>query len=218
MRKSNIIIFIVILLVIIGIFGYAIWDANNSLNEINSNESMTEQNELIENNMAHNEVEKNIIQNNTIDTNTNVSTIDYVGEWYISEDAYLHAERIDNIMERKEENTISTEDFEIQMKAESNTNIVELDVEEYFQNKIKFDFKLISPAPAQREGKLDDIVVDITNGVGTFTYTDNWGTSGLGTITLSNNKIELRLETTKVAQGAQWGVEGVYTFSYKRAD
>ena len=214
MRKSNILIFIVILLVVIGIFGYAIWDANKELNEFNANQNT----EMIginnENTVEQNQVQENIVN---VEGNTG-STTDYVGEWYISEDAYLHAERIDNIMERKEKNTISTEDFEIQMKAESNTNIVELDVEEYFQNKIKFDFKLISPAPTQREGKLDDIVVDITNGVGTFTYTDNWGASGLGTITLSNNKIELRLETTKVAQGAQWGVEGVYTFSYKSVD
>lgn len=214
MRKSNILIFIVILLVVIGIFGYAIWDANKELNEFNANQNT----EMIginnENTVEQNQVQENIVN---VEGNTE-STTDYVGEWYISEDAYLHAERIDNIMERKEKNTISTEDFEIQMKAERNTNIVELDVEEYFQNKIKFDFKLISPAPTQREGKLDDIVVDITNGVGTFTYTDNWGASGLGTITLSNNKIELRLETTKVAQGAQWGVEGVYTFSYKSVD
>ena len=121
-------------------------------------------------------------------------------------------------MEMREENRISQQEFESQMKAESNTNIVELDVDKYFQNKIKFDFKLTSPAPTQREGKLDDIVVDVTNGVGTFTYTDNWGTSGNGTITLSENKIQLKLETTKAAQGALWGVEGVYTFSYKRRD
>ena len=118
----------------------------------------------------------------------------------------------------KEENRISQGEYENQMKAESNTNIVELDVESYFENKIKFDFVLTSPAPTQREGKLDDIVVDITKGVGTFTYTDNWGTSGNGTITLGENKIELRLETTKAAQSALWGVEGVYTFSYKRKD
>ena len=79
-----------------------------------------------------------------------------------------------------------------------------------------FDFTLTSPAPLQREGKLDDMVVTLDRGVGTFTYTDNWGTSGNGTITFANNTITLRLETTQAAQGALWGVEGIYTFSYKR--
>ena len=221
MRKSNIIIFVVILLVVIGIFCYAMWDANKSLNEINNNESVIAQNkvnELVENNIVQNEVEQNVMQENAIDANTTTDTTNYIGEWYINEEAYFNAERIDEIMEMREENRISQQEFESQMKAESNTNIVELDVDKYFQNKIKFDFKLTSPAPTQREGKLDDIVVDVTNGVGTFTYTDNWGTSGNGTITLSENKIQLKLETTKAAQGALWGVEGVYTFSYKRRD
>ena len=37
MKKSNVIIFVVVILVIIAIFGYAIWDANNSLNEMGEN-------------------------------------------------------------------------------------------------------------------------------------------------------------------------------------
>ena len=105
------------------------------------------------------------------------------------------------------------------MQSEINTNIVELDVERYFQNTIKFDFTVISPAPTQREGHLDDIEVTLEGNTGTFTYTDNWGTSGNGTITLNDdNSITLRLETTSAAQGALWGVEGIYTFSYKRVD
>ena len=51
-----------------------------------------------------------------------------------------------------------------------------------------------------------------------FFYTDNWGTKGNGTITLKDNQIELKLETTSAAQGALWGVEGIYTFSYHRLD
>ena len=219
MRKSNIVIFLVVILVIIGIFGYAIWNANNSISGDNIYMPNTNNiNQLVENNIVQNEIEQNTIQQNTIDTNTNVSTTNYIGEWYINEEAYLNSERIDEIMEMREENKISTEEFEKQIKAEDNTNIVELDVDTYHQDRIKFDFTLTSPAPTQREGKLDDIVVDITNGVGTFKYTDNWGTSGNGTITLNENKIELRLETTKAAQGALWGVEGVYIFSYKRID
>ena len=214
MRKSNIVIFVIILLVVIGIFGYAIWDANRELSEFNANQNT----EMIGIDKG-NSVEQNMAQENTVNIDESTGTaIDYVGEWYISEEAYLNAEKIDDIMERKEENTISTEEFESQMKSEINESIVELDVEDYFQNKIKFDFKLISPAPTQREARLDDITVDIVDGIGTFTYTDNWGTSGNGTITLNENTIQLRLETTKAAQGAQWGVEGVYTFSYKRVD
>ena len=214
MRKSNIVIFVIILLVVIGIFGYAIWNANQELSEFNANQNT----EMIGIDNG-NSVEQNVTQENTVNIDESAGTaIDYVGEWYISEDAYLNAEKIDDIMERKEENTISTEEFESQMESEINESIVELDVEDYFQNKIKFDFKLISPAPTQREARLDDITVDIVDGIGTFTYTDNWGTSGNGTITLNENTIQLRLETTKAAQGAQWGVEGVYTFSYKRVD
>ena len=216
MRKSNIVIFVVVILVIIGIFGYAIWNANHSIS--GDNIYMTNTNQLEESNIVQNEIEQNTIQQNTIDTNTNVSTTNYIGEWYINEEAYLNSERIDEIMEMREENKISTEEFEKQIKAEDNTNIVELDVDTYSQDRIKFDFTLTSPAPTQREGKLDDIVVEIINGVGTFKYTDNWGTSGNGTITLGDNKITLRLETTSAAQGAQWGVEGIYTFSYKRVD
>lgn len=214
MKKSNILIFVIILLVVIGIFGYAIWDANRELSELNSN-----QNEEMIGVDKQNNVEQNMVQENIVGINENTGTAtDYVGEWFISENAYLNAEKIEEIIEEKEENKISTEEFENQMKSEINGSIVELDVENYLQNKIKFDFKLISPAPTQREARLEDISVDIVDGIGTFTYTDNWGTSGNGTITLSENKIQLKLETTKVAQGAQWGVEGVYTFLYKRVD
>ena len=141
-----------------------------------------------------------------------------MGEWYISEEAYMNAERIDSIMDRREDGSISDTEFEAEMQSEANTNIVELDVDKYFQNTISFDFILTSPAPTQREGKLDDIVVNLEGNTGTFTYTDNWGTSGNGTITLNDNSIELRLETTKASQSALWGVEGIYTFSYKRMD
>ena len=214
MKKSNILIFVIILLVVIGIFGYAIWDANRELSEFNSN-----QNEEMIGVDKQNNVEQNMVQENIVGINENTGTAtDYVGKWYISENAYLNAEKVEEIIEEKEENKISTEEFENQMKSEINGSIVELDVENYLQNKIKFDFKLISPAPTQREARLEDISVDIVDGIGTFTYTDNWGTSGNGTITLSENKIQLKLETTKVAQGAQGGVEGVYTFLYKRVD
>ena len=211
MKKNNIIILMIVFLVMILVFGYAMWATNKLVDENNM--------EDIEANVEENKVDGNIIEQNTINEYKLIeNNTDYVGEWFINEEAYLHSERIDSIMDRKEEHLISNEDFESQMNAESNSNIVELDVDEYFQNKIKFDFILTSPAPTQREGKLDDIVVEVINGVGKFTYTDNWGTSGNGTITLGENKIELRLETTKAAQGALWGVEGVYTFSYKKID
>lgn len=225
MKKSNVIIFVVVILVIIVIFGYAIWDANKSLNEINEGKTvLIGENEIDRNTIDKNVINENIVNQNTINQNevkvesTIQDKIDYTGTWYISEESYLHSERIDSIMDKREENLISNEEFEKEMKEESNSNIVELDIDEHYNGKIKFDFTLTSPAPTQREGKLDDIVVEMSNGVGTFNYIDNWGTSGKGTIMLGENQIELRLETTKAAQGAQWGVEGVYTFSYKRID
>lgn len=148
----------------------------------------------------------------------NNNAMNYIGDWYISQEAYTNAEEIDRILDRREDNLITDEEFQSQMNSSINTNIAELDVERYTGNQIRFDFTLTSPAPTQREAKLDDIMVNLTNGIGTFTYTDNWGTSGNGTITLKDNQIELKLETTSAAQGALWGVEGIYTFSYKRID
>lgn len=226
MKRVNIIIFVVIILVILAIFGYAIWDANKSLNELGSKNTEIEQeennitNEAKTNTANGNETATNETQINptTVDTNEGTA-IDYVGNWYINEEAYRNSEQIDEIMDRREDNEITDEEFETQMQSEINTNIVELDVERYFQNTIKFDFTVISPAPTQREGHLDDIEVTLEGNTGTFTYTDNWGTSGNGTITLNDdNSITLRLETTSAAQGALWGVEGIYTFSYKRVD
>ena len=226
MKRVNIIIFVVIILVILAIFGYAIWDANKSLNELGSKNTEIEQeennitNEAKTNTANGNETATNETQINptTVDTNEGTA-IDYVGNWYINEEAYRNSEQIDEIMDRREDNEITDEEFENQMQSEINTNIVELDVERYFQNTIKFDFTVISPAPTQREGHLDDIEVTLEGNTGTFTYTDNWGTSGNGTITLNDdNSITLRLETTSAAQGALWGVEGIYTFSYRIGD
>lgn len=225
MKKANIIIFILIVLIIAAIFGYAIWDANKNLNEAGSSNmaDMPDAND-VENKVTNevtnqNNVNEEINSNTGTNTNkTNTNTTNYVGEWYISEEAYMNAKRIDSIMDRREDNMISDTEFEAEMQSEANTNIVELDVDKYFQNTISFDFILTSPAPTQREGKLDDIVVNLEGNTGTFTYTDNWGTSGNGTITLNDNSIELRLETTKASQSALWGVEGIYTFSYKRMD
>ncbi len=230
MKKSNIIIFFLIIIAIAAIFGFAIWDANQSLNNVDGANSEQAQNvednagNTLEQNIISNEVQVNetntVGETNTIDTNVNttVNSTNYLGEWYISQEAYNNAQEIDDILDRKEDNLITDEEFERRMSSEINTNIVELDVESYSRNTIRFDFKLTSPAPTQREGKLDNIVVNLTDNVGTFTYTDNWGTSGNGTITLGDNKITLKLETTSAAQGAQWGVEGIYTFSYKRVD
>ena len=226
MKKTNIIIFVVIILVILAIFGYAIWDANKSLNELESTNTQIEQEE----NNKTNAVSANTVNGNDVATNeTQINpttedanegtTINYVGKWYISEEAYRNSETIDELMDRREDNEITNTEFENQMQSEINTNIVELDVERYFQNTIKFDFTVISPAPTQREGHLDDIEVTLEENTGTFTYTDNWGTSGNGTITLNDdNSITLRLETTSAAQGALWGVEGIYTFSYRIGD
>ena len=176
--------------------------------------------------MTENEVAGNLLitepsanqeSTNTIDeNNNNVQLQNYVGDWFVSEEAYRNSERIDEILDQREDNLITDQEFQKQMESKNNTDIAELDVEYYRSGEIRFDFTLTSPAPTQREGKLDDIVVNLDENVGTFTYMDNWGTSGNGTITLENNKIQLKLETTKAAQGALWGVEGMYTFSYKK--
>ena len=43
MKKSNVIIFVVIILVVLAIFGYAIWDANRTLNQMdNGNAEQTQ--------------------------------------------------------------------------------------------------------------------------------------------------------------------------------
>ena len=238
MKKSNLIIFILVVIVIIAIFGFAIWQGRNSLkNEgaLGGQKSNTENTEQqnpnsnanavdlqnVNTNVPTNENANNVTNNatNEVTTNNNTTNLrNYVGHWYISEEAYRNAERIDEILDRRENNLITDEEFEREMSDASNTSIAELDVDDYFQNRIKFDFELTSPAPTQREGKIEDITVELVDNIGTFTYTDNWGTSGNGTITLKDNQIELRLETTSAAQGALWGVEGIYTFSYKRAD
>lgn len=241
MKKSNIIIFVVILLVVVAIFGYALWDANRELDELKKENAQQEQTVTDVNSIENGNDVSNLIDNtntvgqatptdgtnSVIDPNTNgtstdngnmSSGINYVGDWYISQEAYTNAEEIDRILDRREDNLITDEEFQSQMNSSINTNIAELDVERYTGNQIRFDFTLTSPAPTQREAKLDDIMVNLTNGIGTFTYTDNWGTSGNGTITLKNNQIELKLETTSAAQGALWGLEGIYTFSYKRID
>lgn len=217
MKKSNILIFVLVILAIVAIFGFAIWQAKQE-QEYKKVET--------DNTNIFNQEEKNVIQNeeitNEVQTNTitepNTVNYSYIGQWYISQEAYTNGELIEELLDRKEDNLITAEQFEQELNSLKNDNIVELDVEQYSQNKIKFDFDITSPAPLQREAKLDDIIVELTENVGTFTYTDNWGTSGNGTITLKENQIELKLETTKAAQGALWGVEGIYTFSYRIAD
>lgn len=225
MKKSNVIFFIVIILVIIAIFGFAIWDANRSLNEINPEEEAkqnsigtSEEQNMVTNTLQEGNTISNEIQTNMVNPTTTDNYRSYRGQWYISQEAYQNGERVENLMDRREERLITEEEFQTQLESMTNNNIVELEVDDTYQNSLKFDFEVTSPAPTQREARLDDVMIEINENVGTFTYTDNWGTSGNGTITLKENSIELRLETTSVAQGALWGVEGVYTFSYQVVD
>ena len=179
---------------------------NNSSNTVldNNSNSIQEQNTITENTVDQN----NLVQNARA----------YEGEWYISQEAYINSERIDDLMDRRDDRLITDEEFESLLQAEQNDEVAELDIDEFNGNAIKFDFELVGPAPTQRVARIEDITVDINNNTGTFTYTDNWGTSGNGTITIGDNQIELKLETTRVNQGTLWGVEGMYTFSYKLAD
>ncbi len=221
MKASNIIIFVLVIIAIVAIVGYAVWKVDTNTEDGNVQNIQPNENVLTENEVAGNllitEPSANQESTNTIDeNNNNVQLQNYVGDWFVSEEAYRNSERIDEILDQREDNLITDQEFQKQMESKNNTDIAELDVEYYRSGEIRFDFTLTSPAPTQREGKLDDIVVNLDENVGTFTYMDNWGTSGNGTITLENNKIQLKLETTKAAQGALWGVEGMYTFSYKK--
>ena len=226
MKKSNVIIFVVVILVIIAIFGYAIWDANNSLNEMGENTENYDGNILNDESQGTNTIIQNEIITNDVNTNTIIgqaqNNFNYYGTWYINEESYLQSERIDEIMDQRDENRITEEEFQNLMSSEDNSNIAELEIDvpepTPRTNTIEIDFTLTSPAPTQREASIKDIIVQLDNNTGTFTYTDNWGTSGNGTITFANNTITLRLETTQAAQGALWGVEGIYTFSYRRMD
>lgn len=240
MKKSNVIIFVVVILVIIAIFGYAIWDANNSTNgngadHNTENFNVNEQGAGIQANAVLNDAnnDTNIVGQNETFTNTvNTNTVtgqtqdeymhDYFGTWYIDEASYLREERIDNLMDRREDGLITEQEFQAQLSAEDNSNIAELEIDRARPaargTAIEIDFTLTSPAPTQREASIKDIIVQLDNNTGTFTYTDNWGTSGNGTITFANNQVTLRLETTQAGQGALWGVEGIYTFSYRRMD
>ena len=227
MKASNIIIFVLVIIFVVVIVGYAVWkgDSQDEYNEnqtvlnVQSENSETTENEQSGNLIITNPQENKLNTNNTVDSdNANIQLQNYVGDWFISKEANINAKKIDEILEKKEKNLITEDEFTKQMESEINTQIAELDVEYYKNNQIKFDFTLKSPAPNQREGKLDNITVKLDKNIGTFTYTDNWGTSGNGKITLEENKIILKLETTKAAQGALWGVEGIYTFSYKSTE
>lgn len=221
MKTSNIVIFLIVVIIIAGIFGFAIWDMkdeteaideNNAINDTNSDVLIL--NETQNGNLIITEPSNTLNQDNNSMQNLNM----YKGEWYISQEEYANEERIDELMDRREDHLITDEEFENQLQTLKNDEFAELDVDEYFGNSIKFDFELTGPAPTQRVARIEDMVVELNNNVGTFTYIDNWGTSGNGTITLKDNQIELKLETTKVNQGTLWGVEGSYTFSFRLGD
>ena len=240
MKKSNVIIFILVILVIIAIFGYAIWDAKNSTNsngagQNTENSNVNDQGAGIQENtvlndvnnganvMGQNEIVTNEVNSNTVTGQTQAEYMhDYYGTWYIDEESYWREERIDELMDRREDGLITEQEFQTQLSAEDNSNIAELEIDRARPaargQAIEIDFTLTSPAPTQREASIKDIVIQLDNNTGTFTYRDNWETSGNGTITFANNTITLKLETTQAAQGALWGVEGVYTFSYRRMD
>lgn len=225
MKTSNIIIFLIVVIVIAGIFGFAILDAKDDMEDLaEENLLMSNSNTLILNDTTGTNTILNDV--NTVDTNTtqpndsglNLMLNSYKGEWFISRDEYINSEKIDELMDRREDSLISDEEFENQLQQLKNDQIAQLDVDEYYGNTIKFDFELTGPAPTQRVARIEDMVVQLNSNIGTFTYIDNWGTSGNGTITLKDNQIELKLETTKVNQGTLWGVEGSYVFSYRLSE
>lgn len=212
MKKSSVIIFIATLLVVILLFGIAIWSAKREVNK-----------ELEENAMAETQIETNMMQSNEItnimDTNTQTTgeALDksYEGTWYISELDYINANTINNAIEQKEKGEMTDAEYEELMASNTNGNVTILNVKSINGNQVTLDFTLESPAPTRRVGEIKDITVTVENLTGSFTYTDNWGTEGSGTITFADNKVILKLETTKAAEGTQWGVEGSYEMTYK---
>ena len=222
MKASNIIIFLIVVIVIAGIFGFAIWDMRNNNESTNVISSTSENDTIVLNDVDNLNVVDNGSNNELVITNPNnvqnQNSILYEGEWFINQDAYMSERQIDELMDKRDDHFITDEEFETQLQTLKNDEIAELEVDECSENRIKFDFELTGPAPTQRVARIEDVVVELNNNVGTFKYMDNWGTSGNGTITLKDNQIELKLETTKVNQGVLWGVEGSYMFSYRLSD
>ena len=134
MKKSNLIIFILVVIVIIAIFGFAIWQGRNSLEnegalggEQSNTENTEQQNDntnIVNNqntNVSANETTNNattneITTNNNTNGNNTTNLRNYVGHWYISEEAYYNAERIDEILDQREDNLITDQEFQKQKK------------------------------------------------------------------------------------------------------
>lgn len=202
MKKTLITITIIILLVIVGILFWKVIDLEQKVRDNIQN------------------ADTNVIlntQNNNTNTNAQ-QNINYKGEWYLTRESYVNEELIDEVLDGREDNLITDEEFNKQMQSEINSEVAILEIEQYINNRIVFDFELTSPAPTRREGKIENISVDIENNVGEFDYIDNWGTKGSGTIKLEDGNISLELKTTEASSGALWGVEGNYLFTYKVHD
>lgn len=220
MKKTLIIITIIILLIMVGILIWKVVDLEKKIdNNFNSsNINYIYHNENYKNNENTNIVEQNTVQTNNINnTNTN-QNVNYRGEWYLSRQAYTNNEMIDEVLDRREDRLISDEEFNGMMQSKTNSEVPVLDIDNYTDKLVVFDFELTSPAPIQREAKIENVVVNLENNEGNFTYVDNWGTKGEGSIKLENNNIKLELKTTETASGALWGVEGSYLFTFKVHD
>ena len=146
MKKIDILIFVIILLIIIGIFSFAIWNANNDLNEFNSVNQIKDEEINNEQTNIITEKETNIEETTLMNNNIN-----YDGKWYISEEAYLESEKVEEIIEKKEDNEISDSEYKTQMESYINRNIVELDIDKYVQNTLEFDFKLFNYSQTQKK-------------------------------------------------------------------
>lgn len=212
MNKSNIMIFILVILVIFGIAGFAIWGegkkdkTNQEIDNKNSTEEIT------------NEIKDDINEISNQIYNDNISSsIDnkYIGQWYISKTAYENAEKIDKAVEDQENNTITTDQFEEIIRSDINVNVARLEITEITGNTITMMFQLISPIPTSRVSTIEQ-KVKITNGLGTFSFVDNWETNGKGTITLEDEKIVLKLDTTQTEDRDMVEIEGIYNFTYKK--
>lgn len=212
MQKSSVIVFIAIILIVILVFSIAIWNAKRKVERRVIENDITVESNIIEQNVTENE----IIGNTEIDnTATSNSLNKYVGTWYVNELSYDNSNSIKRAMNLKEKGKITEEEYEEIMTSEANTDIAFLNIKGTIKNHMLIDFTLEGSAPNKRVGKIENVRVDFIDNMGSFSYTDNWKTEGIGTIQLLEDKILLKLETKKAEEGALWGVEGKYELTYK---
>ena len=107
MKKTLIAITIIILLVIVGILFWKVIDLEQKVRDNIQN------------------ADTNVIlntQNNNTNTNAQ-QNINYKGEWYLTRESYVNEELIDEVLDGREDNLITDEEFNKQMQSEINSEV-----------------------------------------------------------------------------------------------